>query len=248
MDENRRNYYRILHVQPDAPAEVIRSSYRTIMQRLRAHPDLGGDNRAATLINEAYAVLTDPARRAAYDATFRPRYQRTAPDGTLPPAPRLPEGLQTGTFVVCAFCREPYTHGRKVLADTLCAGCGSPLYPASRQRDASRGRALPRLERNHRVVLFTRWQRRQARRRHLPGGAARDEQPARRGRRPLHHRRCLRDRAVPAAAGRVRLDPRLSADRRPQPGPPIAARPSRVARTTMSCCSARGMVAAQSSL
>jgi hypothetical protein len=157
MDENRRNYYRILHVQPDAPAEVIRSSYRTIMQRLRAHPDLGGDNRAATLINEAYAVLTDPARRAAYDATFRPRYQRTAPDGTLPPAPRLPEGLQTGTFVVCAFCREPYTHGRKVLADTLCAGCGSPLYPASRQRDASRGRALPRLERNHRVVLFTRW-------------------------------------------------------------------------------------------
>jgi curved DNA-binding protein CbpA len=141
MDGNRRNYYRILHVQADAPAEVIRSSYRTIMQRLRAHPDLGGDNRAATLINEAYAVLTDPARRAAYDASFRPRYQRAAPDGTLPPTPRLPEGLQTGTFVVCAFCREPYTQGRKVLADTLCTGCGSPLYPASRQRDASRGRA-----------------------------------------------------------------------------------------------------------
>ena len=41
--ENRRNYYRILHVQPDAPTEIIKSSYRTLMQKLRMHPDLGGD-------------------------------------------------------------------------------------------------------------------------------------------------------------------------------------------------------------
>jgi hypothetical protein len=39
--QNRRNYYRILHVQPDAPMEVIRASYRTLMQKLRFHPDLG---------------------------------------------------------------------------------------------------------------------------------------------------------------------------------------------------------------
>ena len=64
---NRRNYYRILHVQPDAPAEVIKSSYRTLMQRLRMHPDLGGDHWNASLINEAYTVLMDPEQRAAYD-------------------------------------------------------------------------------------------------------------------------------------------------------------------------------------
>jgi DnaJ-class molecular chaperone len=52
-DTNRRNYYRILHVQPDAPTEVIKSSYRTLMQRLKMHPDLGGDHSEAALINEA---------------------------------------------------------------------------------------------------------------------------------------------------------------------------------------------------
>ena len=53
---NRRNYYRILHVQPDAPDAVIRTAYRTLMQKLRQHPDLGGDGATATLINEAYAA------------------------------------------------------------------------------------------------------------------------------------------------------------------------------------------------
>ena len=47
MAEERRNLYRILHVQPEAPPEVIRASYRTLMSTLRAHPDLGGDPAAA---------------------------------------------------------------------------------------------------------------------------------------------------------------------------------------------------------
>lgn len=67
MKKNRRNYYRILHVQPEAPAEVIKASYRTLMSKLRMHPDLGGDHDLAILVNEAYAVLGDPQRRAAYD-------------------------------------------------------------------------------------------------------------------------------------------------------------------------------------
>ncbi len=66
--ENKRNYYRILHVQPDAPVELIKMSYRTIMQKLRKHPDLGGDEWDASVINEAYAVLSDKKLRAAYDA------------------------------------------------------------------------------------------------------------------------------------------------------------------------------------
>ena len=31
--QNRRNYYRILHVQQDAPVEIIKTSYRTLMHR-----------------------------------------------------------------------------------------------------------------------------------------------------------------------------------------------------------------------
>ena len=184
MDSNRRNYYRILHVQPDAPEAVIRASYRTIMQRLKAHPDLGGDGQAAALLNEARAVLTDPARRAAYDADFRPSYgrggaptggpttngpttrgpgtegptgsaARSATDGTRGGPTRPRAGTQDGPRIVCAFCRKPDT--RALRADTLCTGCGSPLHPTSPLGPDARGRALPRYERNHPALLFTHW-------------------------------------------------------------------------------------------
>jgi hypothetical protein len=65
--KNRRNYYRLLQVQADAPTEIIRSSFRTLMRELKQHPDLGGSHWEATLLNEAYETLTDPKRRAAYD-------------------------------------------------------------------------------------------------------------------------------------------------------------------------------------
>lgn len=71
--DNRRNYYRVLHVQPEAPAEVIKASYRTLMTRLKVHPDLGGSHAQAAMINEAWAVLGDPERRAAYDRLLRRR-------------------------------------------------------------------------------------------------------------------------------------------------------------------------------
>ena len=68
--ENRRNYYRILHIQPDAPVAIIKASYRTQMQKLRMHPDLGGDEWNASLLNEAYQVLSDPGRRRTYDKAY----------------------------------------------------------------------------------------------------------------------------------------------------------------------------------
>lgn len=65
---NRSTYYDILRVSRDAEMEVIHASYRTLMATLKKHPDLGGDVREAALINEAYEVLSDPAKRAVYDA------------------------------------------------------------------------------------------------------------------------------------------------------------------------------------
>lgn len=77
MKPNRRNFYRILHVQPEAPIEVIRASVRTLLGPLRMHPDKGGDHDKAVAINEAWRVLGDPALRAAYDRTLAtPRRQR----------------------------------------------------------------------------------------------------------------------------------------------------------------------------
>lgn len=60
-------HYDTLGVAHTAPATVIRSAYRAIMRD--AHPDAaaGGDADLAQRVNEAYGVLSDPDRRAAYD-------------------------------------------------------------------------------------------------------------------------------------------------------------------------------------
>ncbi len=167
MESNRRNYYRILHVQPEAPEAVIRASYRTIMQRLRAHPDLGGDHAAAALLNEAYAVLTDPGRRAAYDAALKPRRHPGAggaaarhetgsaatPRGPTPGPSPTP--TPTPAPSACAFCGAP--DRRAPRADRLCTGCGSPLQPAGHTAVEAPGRALPRFERQQPAVIWTHW-------------------------------------------------------------------------------------------
>ncbi len=64
------DYYRILHVQPDAPASVIHAIYRTLLQRLQTSATFAGEADAG-LIEEAYGVLGNAQRRAAYDTRRR---------------------------------------------------------------------------------------------------------------------------------------------------------------------------------
>jgi len=78
VNKNRRNYYRILRVQPDASPAVIRNNYRTLLQKLRLHPDLGGDHWNASQLNIAYHTLRHPHRRAAYDQELLQQYQMKA--------------------------------------------------------------------------------------------------------------------------------------------------------------------------
>lgn len=118
---NRRNYYRILHVQPDAPDAVVRTAYRTLMQKLRQHPDLGGDGATATLINEAYAVLSDPDRRAAYDR------QLGHPQRAARPLPPATPPAWDGTH--CAYCRAGIPARTSEAPGRRCQVCGSPLSP-----------------------------------------------------------------------------------------------------------------------
>jgi curved DNA-binding protein CbpA len=132
MADERRNLYRILHVQPEAPVEVIRASYRTLMSTLRAHPDLGGDTDAAARINAAYAVLTDPARRSAYDRSLQRAFARPTPAPA--PAPKAaetpPAASDPATWLAdraCPFCRTPLPSA--LHTDTRCSHCDSPLMP-----------------------------------------------------------------------------------------------------------------------
>lgn len=66
------SHYEILEVSPNASPEVIRAAYRSLMQRY--HPDKNpDDNRAAeraVQVVQAYEVLSDADRRAAYDLSL----------------------------------------------------------------------------------------------------------------------------------------------------------------------------------
>lgn len=70
MDRSRVDHYVVLGVARDATTVEIRDAYRALARRL--HPDRGGatDDRMAA-VNEAYRVLGDLGRRAAYDASLR---------------------------------------------------------------------------------------------------------------------------------------------------------------------------------
>lgn len=64
-----KDYYAALGVARDAPLEAVKKAYRKLARKY--HPDVSKEPDAEARmrdINEAYAVLSDPERRAAYDA------------------------------------------------------------------------------------------------------------------------------------------------------------------------------------
>lgn len=152
MGLNRRNYYRLLHVQPDAPAEVVKAAYRALIRV--HHPDAGGDLEIATLINEAYGVLSDDSRRAAYDAKRAVRPIRSAGSATRTSAGDAAPTARSG----CAFCRHPLP--ATVRADTRCLRCQAPLAPLRRDARSTKSaerRGLPRVTKSDWGILRTSW-------------------------------------------------------------------------------------------
>src|ERR1700752_4039271 len=63
-----RDYYKILGVQRTATAEEVKTSYRRLARKF--HPDVSKEKNAEERfkeVQEAYEVLKDPEKRAAYD-------------------------------------------------------------------------------------------------------------------------------------------------------------------------------------
>lgn len=69
------DYYALLDVPPTATAAEIKEAYRRAVRT--AHPDVGGTTGMFRLVTTAYETLSDPVRRADYDA------------GVVRPSPRI---------------------------------------------------------------------------------------------------------------------------------------------------------------
>ena len=78
--ENKKDFYEVLGVKKSDGDEIIKKAYRKLA--LKWHPDKNPENKEEAEekfkeIGEAYSVLSDPDKRAAYD-----RYGHTGFSGT----------------------------------------------------------------------------------------------------------------------------------------------------------------------
>jgi curved DNA-binding protein len=103
----RRSHYRVLMVDPTADKEIISVVYRKLAQRY--HPDVDASPEAARKmaeINDAFAVLRDPAKRVKYDADLASRRDRRGSDRLVRRpgevafgAAGIPEGPAEGSVI-----------------------------------------------------------------------------------------------------------------------------------------------------
>ncbi len=160
MPVENRNYYDVLHVSRDAPLAIIRGSYRTLMQHMKNHPDLGGDTATAALINEAYAVLSNPDKRAEYDAELdiMARIAGGVPGGHADHEPGTVSDRMLDASRECIFCATSHDFGAGRKLDETCERCGSPLAIAENQRIESIGqRSILRIDKEQEITFYTQW-------------------------------------------------------------------------------------------
>ena len=154
-----KDYYRTLGVARAAPADEIRKAFRKLARKY--HPDVSKEADAEARmkeVNEAYAVLSDPEKRAAYDQLgqdYRPGEEFRPPpdwDAGFEFSHHDFQGADFSDFFAELFGRMGARgHGRdhyaKVLLDVEDAILGAARQIALR---------VPRVDERGRVALETR--------------------------------------------------------------------------------------------
>jgi len=122
-------HYDNLKVTRGAPAEVIKAAYRALSQRY--HPDRNPSpeaQRVMRLLNEAYAVLGDPVRRAAYDRELDAHERdesgssfAEAGPGSWPPVDRGSSPVAAAAAAVAASWRQPIAPALGIAVTRCCA-------------------------------------------------------------------------------------------------------------------------------
>lgn len=136
----------------DAPLEIIKSSYRTLMQKLNAHPDRGGDVAEAALINKAYAVLSDPEKREAYDLALAAQTEVVVAEGQQ----SLAQTVRIEVGAVCPFCLNRHPYRGIIPSGVVCTTCDSPLTFAGKNlSDRSGQREIWRIEKRTKLSFYT---------------------------------------------------------------------------------------------
>lgn len=135
------------------------------MQKLKLHPDLGGDEWNASLLNEAYSILSNPHKRAAYDSKHLKGKMGSGPhtrkQATDKPDLHKRQRKQSSTrhsysSHACQFCGTPKPVRFRYGGLSDCTLCSSPLQTVAQLRSTDNPRrSVQRTPHNAPIVYFT---------------------------------------------------------------------------------------------
>ncbi len=85
---SRETHYDVLGAPPTSTAAELKQAYRRALRT--SHPDLGGSAESFRIVQAAWAVLGDVARRAEYDRLHLPRTSTPPRSASAPPRASSP--------------------------------------------------------------------------------------------------------------------------------------------------------------